>query len=697
MRSLATIHRASSLQVILLRNLASLGHQGTLTPHPSTAALEKLVGEAEEEGSVNESVLQQQQELHQLEYHQGQKIRVLERSGGISRTATGQKGATMSVKPQFQEYFRNRPHLQVRHQMLHNAVLLSAHERNHSHHNLNIHHHHYLRDLSQQIRPLPMKQQYLTQSRQLKQPVRHSPQLVLPANAWDQRSVPVGVTARHFFLPGMSSGPIRLQIKKQVAVPAEHFFTVVADVAQYSQFLPFCAESLVLPNATPGTSQEQNGVSKFQVKLVIGFRAISSSYVSEVTLDKPNLKIGSKALGSELFSHMDSHWTFVPASSGGCTICFDIEFEVVNPLHRETLRMFFDDVSQRQVSAFERRAVLSHSTLTAQQKLATTAKRKVEHEDEKEEPTRGEKSWLDDLLYQAVLHRERPGEQGSVSVTRSFLSCFYEEELARLREVYFRHATRVSTPGHTQTQGLDLAGFQALCRDLCVRHSLFRRFRFRFSLRAAADNSSIAESFFTLIQQSEHKEYIPFDVLVPHFFFITKASTWDRFEYTLLANARAKCSWPPSLKPQAFPVDVLVAGTRYHFNQQLSVIRCVVPAMVSRHATEERREGSLSPEDLLLHEISLLGAVSDVIDDTFAGVDETLEELTAELKIYSALAWPDTSVPLSKWIDMWRQAQHADLLEVTTVRGMSSLIQLFASLRDPVAPDWEKMQAQRSK
>ena len=64
---------------------------------------------------------------------------------------------------------------------------------------------------------------------------------------------------------------------KLVRHPPEKLFQVVADVARYEEFVPFCASSRVLRVLTP---------TRFEAELEIGFKVFSERYVSDVTLEE---------------------------------------------------------------------------------------------------------------------------------------------------------------------------------------------------------------------------------------------------------------------------------------------------------------------------------------------------------------------------------------------------------------------------
>ena len=72
----------------------------------------------------------------------------------------------------------------------------------------------------------------------------------------------------------------QLRLTETVRHPREAVFTVVSDVARYSEFLPFCGVSTVL---------KHHNDRSFDARLSLGFMAFSENYISHVQV-RPALK-----------------------------------------------------------------------------------------------------------------------------------------------------------------------------------------------------------------------------------------------------------------------------------------------------------------------------------------------------------------------------------------------------------------------
>lgn len=127
-------------------------------------------------------------------------------------------------------------------------------------------------------------------------------------------------------------------------------YNLVADVATYPDFLPWCI-------ATRVRSVENN----FMIAdMVIGFKMIREKYTSEVTLDNDKeVKIVYK---NGPFKYLNSHWKFEDDKDGGCTIDFFVDFEFKSALLQKVMGAVFNEAVQLMMSAFEKRAIDLYAT-----------------------------------------------------------------------------------------------------------------------------------------------------------------------------------------------------------------------------------------------------------------------------------------------------------------------------------------------
>ncbi len=129
---------------------------------------------------------------------------------------------------------------------------------------------------------------------------------------------------------------------------ATQIHALVADVARYPDFLPWCAAARVR-KITPGEAADV-----MEADLVISFKVFRERFGSRVTLWKDQSRIDTEYIDGP-FRHLNSTWTFREAGEG-CEVSFDVSFEFRNIILQKAIGLVFHDAMQRIVQAFERRA-----------------------------------------------------------------------------------------------------------------------------------------------------------------------------------------------------------------------------------------------------------------------------------------------------------------------------------------------------
>ncbi len=136
---------------------------------------------------------------------------------------------------------------------------------------------------------------------------------------------------------------------KHLPYSAQQMYDLVADVAQYPQFLPWCAAARIR-SVTP----RSDGAEVMEADLVISFKVFRERFGSRVTLWPAQMKIDTEYLDGP-FRYMKSNWAFEEAE-GGCKVTFFVDFEFRNAVLQGIIGLVFNEAMQRIVRAFERRA-----------------------------------------------------------------------------------------------------------------------------------------------------------------------------------------------------------------------------------------------------------------------------------------------------------------------------------------------------
>jgi coenzyme Q-binding protein COQ10 len=138
--------------------------------------------------------------------------------------------------------------------------------------------------------------------------------------------------------------------KRRVLHSAAEMFDLVADVERYPEFVPLC-QSLKVRQRTP----KADGTEIVVADMTVSFNLVKEGFTSEVTLDRPNLKITVRYLRGP-FSNMENRWTFEPKGDNACYVGFFIAYEFKSRMLAILMGSMFDAAFARFSAAFEKRA-----------------------------------------------------------------------------------------------------------------------------------------------------------------------------------------------------------------------------------------------------------------------------------------------------------------------------------------------------
>jgi coenzyme Q-binding protein COQ10 len=131
--------------------------------------------------------------------------------------------------------------------------------------------------------------------------------------------------------------------RKLVPYRAEEMYALVADVAKYPSFLPWCVGARV-------RSQTEKVLV---ADLAIGFGPFRESFTSRVSLDPPGYIAAEYENGP--FKYLHNRWAFTPNGSG-CQVDFYVDFEFRSRLLQKAIGAVFQEAVRRMVFAFLKRA-----------------------------------------------------------------------------------------------------------------------------------------------------------------------------------------------------------------------------------------------------------------------------------------------------------------------------------------------------
>lgn len=135
---------------------------------------------------------------------------------------------------------------------------------------------------------------------------------------------------------------------KTLPYTARQMYDLVADVARYPEFLPWCSAARIR------SLRDIEGGQVMDAELVISFKVFREKFGSRVELYPDRRHIDTRYIDGP-FKHMVSTWDFRDAE-GGCEVDFHVDFEFRNRVLQGVIGLVFNEAMQRVVRAFERRA-----------------------------------------------------------------------------------------------------------------------------------------------------------------------------------------------------------------------------------------------------------------------------------------------------------------------------------------------------
>lgn len=130
---------------------------------------------------------------------------------------------------------------------------------------------------------------------------------------------------------------------------AEQMFDLVADVAKYPQFLPWCSAARV----------RSHSGQELVADLTIAFGPFRESFTSRVALERPHLVRVTYESGP--FRYLNNRWN-LGDDPRGCRIDFFVDFEFRSRILQSAIGVVFNQAVRRMVNAFLKRARDIHGT-----------------------------------------------------------------------------------------------------------------------------------------------------------------------------------------------------------------------------------------------------------------------------------------------------------------------------------------------
>ncbi|WP_322497801.1 type II toxin-antitoxin system RatA family toxin [Candidatus Cyrtobacter comes] len=139
-----------------------------------------------------------------------------------------------------------------------------------------------------------------------------------------------------------------------IDIPVSCLYSVLLDVDNYKDFLPWCKEAKILRKLN----------DCLEAQMTILFAGIEESYVSKVFFENKNpedvtINIVSE---SDLFEFMHSSWRLQKVEDG-TRATFEISLKLKNKILDKVVSVFFSKACNKVMQAFEARARTLHKTI----------------------------------------------------------------------------------------------------------------------------------------------------------------------------------------------------------------------------------------------------------------------------------------------------------------------------------------------
>lgn len=137
--------------------------------------------------------------------------------------------------------------------------------------------------------------------------------------------------------------------KRVIPYTAKQMYDLVADVAAYPEFLPWCAAARIKKR------QKTDRGEVINADLVISFKLFRERFGSKVTLNPETNCIDVEYLDGP-FRYLNNHWHFTALSDGTCEVDFFVDFEFKSAILQSVIGVVFNEAMRRIVRAFDERA-----------------------------------------------------------------------------------------------------------------------------------------------------------------------------------------------------------------------------------------------------------------------------------------------------------------------------------------------------
>lgn len=136
------------------------------------------------------------------------------------------------------------------------------------------------------------------------------------------------------------------RVERSLLVPysAAQMYALVADIASYPRFLPWCS----------GTDVRTQADDSVVARVDIDFRGLRTHFTTHNRQQAPQ-RIDMRLVDGP-FRHLGGEWQFKPLGEDACKVHLELQFQFAAGLMGRLLAPVFEGIATSMVDAFSRRA-----------------------------------------------------------------------------------------------------------------------------------------------------------------------------------------------------------------------------------------------------------------------------------------------------------------------------------------------------
>ena len=134
------------------------------------------------------------------------------------------------------------------------------------------------------------------------------------------------------------------EVERDLEYSDKNIFDLICDIEKYPEFLPWCKNSNIY----------NRKANEFYSDITVGFNLVNETFTSKVIIDYPKRVLSTATSGP--FQTMINKWSIAPLGKNKYHVSLKIEYEFKSIILKNLIGKFFDQATEKMITAFEKRA-----------------------------------------------------------------------------------------------------------------------------------------------------------------------------------------------------------------------------------------------------------------------------------------------------------------------------------------------------